>query len=138
MNIPAKLEQILSAITGNSDGFALLSAELDKARASIVLLESKITEAEAASSGVVAQSAALATENASLIAERDKIKADFEAFKASPSLQGAQMLASAGVPLAQAPKASVTENKQVVSMEEFNALKPAARLKFVKSGGKIS
>jgi hypothetical protein len=54
------------------------------------------------------------------------------------SIEAARQLASSGhpAPIANTPDADTDE--KVMSRAAFNSLTPAARLKFVKAGGKIS
>jgi hypothetical protein len=68
--------------------------------------------------------------------ECDSLASEIEAVKASASSKAAEILASAGVP----PLENVDDgsiNSKNKTLQEFNALTPADRMNFVKTGGKI-
>lgn len=69
--------------------------------------------------------------------ELETLKGELETVKASVESRAAEILATAGVPALEDVE-TVVENSKVKSLKEFNALTPADRMNFVKTGGKIS
>jgi hypothetical protein len=68
--------------------------------------------------------------------ERDALASEIEVVKASAASKAAEILASSGVP----PLENVDDgsiNSKNKTLQEFNALTPADRMNFVKTGGKI-
>lgn len=140
MNIPSAIAELRGLLVSNKekvDQILALQTENKASADRILELETALASANSERDVAVAQMKEFEASAASASAELAKISAEFEQLKASPSAQALEIVAKAGVPAGQAPKAEKTKQTTRVSLAEFNAMSTKDRLAFAKSGGQI-
>jgi chromosome segregation ATPase len=151
MSISAKLDQILSRISGD----AALAEKAGKLEAEVVRLNTEhsnltkeLTETKEALGKVSAEleqakASAISAESAKVEAESKLSAAEATAKElgeklANPSAQAAEILAKVGVKASDVPKAETKPNGKTATRSEFEAMRHFERNNFIREGGKVT
>ncbi len=128
-----QIADISAQLTEAQNDLATAIAELTEAKSAH---ETAINELQSKISEVIAERDTSAEQVTALTAERDTLTEQLATAQASAETRAAEILATAGVPPVEGVEDKPISN--VKSLTEFNALTPAERMSFIKSGGKIS
>jgi chromosome segregation ATPase len=127
----SNLRTELATAQAKIDELQNLSAIVAEKDSEIAAKVSEISElknqVQAAADSITAKDAEITKLNEAATATTEKI-----------SIEAARQLASSGHPAPIANTPDADSDEKIMSRAAFNSLTPAARLKFVKAGGKIS
>jgi uncharacterized coiled-coil DUF342 family protein len=124
MNIPSAIAELRGLLVSNKekvDQILALQTENKAAADRISELEAALSVATSERDVAVAKMKELESSAESVSAELAKISAEFEQLKSSPSAQALEIVAKAGVPAGQAPKAEVKTEKTLKGLDRVRA-----------------
>lgn len=131
------LELAQEQINSLSNDLSAAQAELTAERDTVATQAQSISDLQAQIATLTAERDSSAEGLTQAQAQIETLQAEVQTTQASASAKAAEILASAGVP----PLENVDDgsiNSKNKTLQEFNALTPAERMNFVKTGGKIT
>ena len=137
-SLQSRISELESESASKDETIQSLQAETSEASANAAPQSARVLELEEEVLALGGQIETLQSSASAKDAEITKLTEAATATAEKISIEAARQLASSGhpTPIANTPDAD-TDDK-IMSRAAFNSLTPAARLKFVKAGGKIS